>query len=533
MTTDTHWWPGAVIYQIYPRSYRDASGDGIGDLNGITQRLDHIAALGVDAIWISPFVRSPMRDFGYDVSDYCDVDPMFGTLDDVRRLVAEAHDRGLRVLMDQVLSHTSSEHPWFAESRAARDGDRSDWYVWADPREDGGPPNNWLSVFGGSAWQWEPRRSQYYLHNFLREQPDLNFHCPAVRDAMLEVCRFWLEMGVDGFRLDVCAFYFHDALLRDNPPNPKRRPGRSFSFNPYSMQIHVRDIAQPENLGFLEALRGLCDDYDAVLLGELHESEGVRLHRDYTAPGRLHLAYGYWLLGAESVTAADVRALVRDLGHEEEDGWPAWALDNHDFTRSPTRLGRTDAPLALTAALVCLRGAFCLYQGSELGLPEAEVPFDRIVDPYGREFHPAYAGRDGARTPMPWNGEDEHCGFSDAEPWLPIPPEHRALNVATQAAVAGSTLTRMRRFLTWRRDCMELRRGALELVDTQEPAFAFVRRHGERALLCVFNLGEDTVDVAAPEGGLGEPVEGHGMDWALVGGVLRLPRNGAYFGALT
>jgi alpha-glucosidase len=531
-TTDAPWWPGAVIYQIYPRSFQDTSGDGVGDLNGIVERLDHLAELGVDAVWISPFVRSPMRDFGYDVSDYCDVDPMFGTLDDFRRLVREAHDRGLKVLMDQVLSHTSSDHPWFAESRAARDGPRSDWYVWADPRPDGGPPNNWLSVFGGAAWQWDPRRRQYYLHHFLRDQPDLNYHCPAVREAMLDVCRFWLGMGVDGFRLDVCAFYFHDAQLRDNPPNDAPQQGRSFSFNPYAMQRHVHDIAQPENLGFLETLRALCEQHDAVLLGELHESNGVRLHRDYTAPGRLHLAYGYWLLGAESIGAADLRALVEALGHGGEDGWPAWALDNHDFVRTPTRLSRPDAPMALTAALVCLRGAFCLYQGAELGLPEAKVPFERIMDPYGREFYPAYPGRDGARTPMPWRDDDEHCGFSAVEPWLPIPPEHRELNVETQNSVAGSTLARMRRFLNWRRDRAELRRGSLELLDAPEPLFAFVRRLGDQALLCVFNVGDEPVDVPRPATGFGDPVEGHGMDWALVDGALRLPRDGAYFGKL-
>lgn len=272
-----------MIYQIYPRSFFDTTGNGIGDLPGITKKLDYVADLGVDAIWISPFVASPMKDFGYDVSDYLSVDPLFGTLEDAKALIDAAHERGLRVLMDQVLSHTSDQHPWFQESRSSRDNPKADWYVWADPKPDGSPPNNWLSVFGGSSWQWEPRRDQYYLHNFLREQPDLNFHCEAVRTAILDVCRHWLDLGVDGFRLDVCAFYFHNPTLPDNPPNPKRPLGSSFLFNPYSLQHHIQDIGQPENLAFLAELRQLADSYgDRLLLGELHESEAESLHRAYT-----------------------------------------------------------------------------------------------------------------------------------------------------------------------------------------------------------------------------------------------------------
>ncbi|UMA67117.1 alpha-glucosidase family protein (plasmid) [Roseivivax marinus] len=532
MTSNDAWWRGAVIYHVYPRSFQDTSGDGIGDLNGITQRLGHIAELGADAVWISPFVRSPMRDFGYDVLDYCDVDPMFGTLEDFHRLLDTAHKRDLKVLMDQVLSHTSSDHPWFLESRASRDNAKADWYVWADPRPDGSPPNNWLSVFGGSAWQWEPRRSQYYLHNFLREQPDLNFHNPSVRAAVLDVCRFWLEMGVDGFRLDVCAFYFHDPELKDNPPNPNRPSGKSFMFNPYSMQRHVNDIGQPENLAFLEELRGLCDAYSAVLLGELHETDAEKLHREYTAPGRLHLAYGYWLLGAEEIGAGDLYGLVRALGHEAHEGWPAWALENHDFMRAPSRLADGEAPMALTAALISMRGAFCFYQGAELGLPEANVPFERLADPYGREFYPAYPGRDGSRTPIPWNADAPHSGFSEVEPWLPIPAEHRALNAEDQGRLAGSVLARMRRFLNWRRTRPELRDGNMDMLDLPEPVFGFVRAREEDRLLCLFNLGDGPVDVDPPQTGFGTPVEGHGLDWASHAGRVRLPRGGGYFGEL-
>ncbi|MFC4166903.1 alpha-glucosidase family protein [Teichococcus aestuarii] len=534
-TTAPPWWQGAVIYQIYPRSFGDTTGNGIGDLNGIRQHLDHLAALGVDAIWISPFVKSPMRDFGYDVSDYHSVDPLFGTLDDFEALLAEAHERGLKVLMDQVLSHTSSEHPWFLESRASHDNPRADWYVWADPKPDGSPPNNWLSVFGGSSWQWEPRRGQYYLHNFLREQPDLNYHNPAVQEAVLGVCRYWLEMGVDGFRLDVCAFYFHDARLRDNPANPECPVGRHFLFNPYSLQRHAHDIAQPENLGFLEKLRKLTGAYpERVLLGELHENEGVRLHQEYTAPHRLQLAYGYWLLGADTLDASTIRRTATDLGHEMECGWPCWALDNHDFIRSPTRLGPEAASgelsLTILAALACLRGALCLYQGSELGLPQAEIPYERLIDPYGIEFYPAFEGRDGARTPMPWDAKQSHCGFSAAEPWLPIPPAHVERAAAQQAALPGSILNRTRRFLTWRRDQAPLRAGGLRFIEVPDGMLAFERWLGEHRILCAFNLTAAPLEAELPEPLLGMPLEGHGFGGVRAAGRLSLPPYGAYFG---
>lgn len=536
------WWQGAVIYQIYPRSFRDSSGDGVGDLQGIIDRLDYVEALGVDAIWVSPFQKSPMLDYGYDVEDYKDVDPIFGTLGDARKLIEAAHRRGLKVLMDQVLSHTSDRHPWFRESRSSRDNPRSDWYVWADPKRDGSPPNNWLSVFGGSSWHWEPRRSQYYLHNFLTAQPDLNYHNPEVREAMLDVCRYWLELGVDGFRLDVCAFYFHDARLRDNPPTDHPPTGAHFHFNPYSFQKHVRDIAQPENLAFLERLRALTDEYGcAVLLGELHESEGVRLHKDYTGPDRLHLAYGYWLLGAHHVDGSVIARVARALGCDSADGWPCWALDNHDFMRSPTRLdqGRDhpDFTIALLAALTCLRGATCLYQGSELGLPEAEIPFERLLDPYGREFYPAFKGRDGARTPMPWQHDADHCGFSDAEPWLPIPEEHRRRAVDLQDRSPGSALNRLRRFLAWRRTQPALCRGDLNFHDADphgaDPALlVFERRQEDDGVLCVFNLGDTEQQLPVERLPRSDEIAGHGFGSGLHQDKLHIPPWSAYFGSL-
>ncbi|AKM10104.1 alpha-glucosidase family protein [Croceicoccus naphthovorans] len=528
------WWQGAIIYHIYPRSFQDSTGNGIGDLRGIEQRLDYIAQLGVDAIWISPFAKSPMRDFGYDVSDYLSVDPLFGSLEDFQSLLKAAHDRGLKVMMDQVLSHTSSEHPWFLASREGRGNAKADWYVWSDPAPGGAPPNNWLSVFGGSSWQWEPRRGQYYLHNFLRDQPDLNYHCEDVQQAVLDVCRFWLEMGVDGFRLDVCAFYFHDPSLIDNPP-AEAPQGSHFMFNPYSLQEHRHDIAQPENLQFLEKLRALADEYDdRVLLGELHQSDGEALHHAYTGPDRLQLAYGYWLLGADELNAETIRKTATDLRFGPDDGWPCWALDNHDFHRAVSRLGveeSPDAALIALIALTCMRGATCLYQGSELGLPNADVPYEDLLDPYGREFYPSFIGRDGARTPMPWDAEKPHAGFSEAKPWLPVTEPHRRLSVRQQETLPGSTLNRMRRFLNWRREMPALRLGEMRFLDVPQDVLGFVRTYDGQNICCLFNLSATDVPVPLDLIDCGEQLHGHSFAAVLEDEVLVVPAHGAWFGA--
>lgn len=537
MTNGTAWWQGAIIYQIYPRSFLDTSGNGIGDLRGITRGLDYVASLGADAIWISPFVRSPMKDGGYDVSDYLAVDPLFGRQEDLHELFRAAHERGLKVLLDQVLSHTSDQHPWFLESRRSRDNARADWYVWADAAEDGGPPNNWLSVFGGSSWQWSPWRSQYYLHNFLREQPDLNFHCVAVQEALLEVCRSWLELGADGFRLDVCAFYFHDRALPDNPPAPETPRGSHFQFNPYSYQRHIHDIAQPENTAFLERLRRLVDSYrDRVLLGELHQENYAKLHREYTAPGRLHLAYGYALLGADRMSAGLLRRTAEHLGHSTGDGWVCWAMDNHDFSRSLTRFAwaqQQEAPVVHLAALSCLRGAACIYQGSELALPQAELEPGQLADPYGIEFWPAYAGRDGSRTPMPWVEDAPHGGFSAAEPWLPVPSSHRAKAVSVQEGRPGSPLLRLRSFLHWRRQQPALRAGSMSFLDLPEPLLGFFRHREGTTICCIFNLGPEEQQLPIDGGeGFGEAMTGHGFGCLSDEGALYFPPWGAWFGAL-
>ncbi len=511
MAQNSNWWRGGVIYQIYPRSFADSNGDGIGDLPGITARLEHVARLGADGIWLSPFFRSPMKDFGYDVSDYCDVEPMFGTLDDFRALVARAHALGLKVMIDQVLSHTSDQHPWFVESRASRDNPKADWYVWADARDDGTPPNNWLSIFGGSAWQWDTRRCQYYLHNFLSSQPDLNFHNPAVQDAILATVRFWLDLGVDGYRLDTANFYFHDAELRSNPcrgaPDPNKPDPAVNPFNPYGWQHHLYDKSRPENLVFLQRLRALLDQYpDTTMVGEIGDDDGLARVAEYTAGGdKLHMAYCFDLLG-ERHDAPFVHGVLERFGRIVGSGWPCWALSNHDVTRVATRWGGPEpdpALLRLALALqASLRGSVCLYQGEELGLPEADVPFEDLQDPYGITMWPQYKGRDGCRTPMPWSAEAPDLGFGSgaARPWRPLSEAQRALAVDRQEADPGSMLQAARRLLHWRRTQPALVHGELMLLPVHEQVLAFVREHQGERVLCAFNLSAQPAELALPAG---------------------------------
>jgi alpha-glucosidase len=539
MAGTNHWWRGAVIYQIYPRSFLDTNGDGVGDLPGIIEKLDYVASLGVDAVWVSPFFRSPMADFGYDIADYRDVDPLFGTLDDFDRLLAKAHRLGLKVMIDQVLSHTSIEHDWFRQSRETREGEKADWYVWAEARPDGTPPNNWLSIFGGVAWQWEPRRGQYFLHNFLASQPDLNFHNPDVRAAQLDNVKFWLDRGVDGVRLDAINFCFHDPQLRDNPPKPAElRTGRGFSpDNPYAFQYHHYNNTQPENLAFLEALCALMDRYpDVAALGEISSEDSLATMADYVGEKRLHMGYSFELL-TDDCSAAYIRGTVETLEAKMPHGWPCWAISNHDVRRAVTRWGG-DAPDAALArqliALVCsLRGSVCLYQGEELGLPEADVPFEQLQDPYGIAFWPTFKGRDGCRTPMPWNG-GAHASFSRNAPWLPVPATHQERSVARQEVDPESVLNAARRFLRWRRSQPALVEGDIRFVDTPEPVLAFVRRGGGQSLLVVFNLSTNDIEWTLPaECGIAYTKDGHGLlSGRLAGTRLHLPPRGSFYACL-
>jgi alpha-glucosidase len=500
------WWRGAVIYQIYPRSFYDADGDGTGDLAGIVATLDHVASLGADAVWISPFFKSPQKDYGYDVEDYFDVDPLFGTMADADRLVAAAHARGLKVLVDLVLSHTSDQHPWFEESRQDRTNPKADWYVWADPAPDGTPPNNWLSIFGGVAWEYDPRRDQYYLHNFLKEQPDLNLHHPEVVPALLDIARFWLERGVDGFRLDAIDFAVHDPALRNNPIRTPETPvsGGLVANTPYARQWHAYDKGLPELLPILlEPLRGLADGHgDVALLGELSGDRALENAARYTAGGRgLHMAYTFDLLGAP-YTAASIGGIVDELEGMIGDGWPCWSFSNHDVTRAPTRFGGAAPPEALRrqlpVLLACLRGTPCLYQGEELGLEEAELAYEDIRDPYGRNMWPVYKGRDGARTPMPWRADAPAGGFTAGEPWLPVPASHRARAVDRQHQDPHSPLNVTRRFLDWRRHRPALRAGDWRRLEAPEPVLAFARGVDGERFVCAFNLSDAPVAWRAP-----------------------------------
>jgi alpha-glucosidase len=536
---EIEWWRDGLIYQVYPRSFLDTNGGGTGDLAGISARLDYIAALGVDAIWISPFFVSPMVDFGYDIADHCQVAPLFGTLADFERLLSEAHARGLRVMIDLVISHTSDRHPWFTESRADRENSKANWYVWADARPDGGPPNNWLALFGGSAWAWDTRRCQYYLHNFLACQPDLNFHHPEVQDAVLDIVRVWLDRGVDGFRLDTSNFYFHDPLLRDNPPlGPGGQTAGVHASNPYGYQDHVYDKSRPENLAFLERLRQLLDTIPGTAaVGEIGpDRDPAGTTAAYTARGRrLHMAYSFSLLG-ETCSAGHIRQVVEEFEAAIGDGWPSWALSNHDVTRVITRWKleaevERAAPLLL-ALLMSLRGTPCIYQGEELGLTEAQIPYESLQDPFGREFWPSFPGRDGCRTPMPWDADVLHAGFTHGTPWLPIPVAHAQRAVSVQQADPGSVLSRVRRFAAWRRRQPALQRGSIRFVDAPEPLLCFDRTSATQTLRAVFNLGAAPQRLAmrAPPGM--RPLAGHGFSASQQGDVIRLDGFDAFFGVL-
>ncbi|MCW5729385.1 MAG: alpha-glucosidase [Alphaproteobacteria bacterium] len=520
------WWRGAVIYQIYPRSFQDSNGDGIGDLPGIIGRLEHVASLGVDGVWISPFFKSPMEDFGYDIEDYRQVDPVFGSLDDFDRLLARAHELGLRVIIDMVLSHTSRRHRWFQESRRSRENDRADWYVWADPKPDGTPPNNWLSMFGGPAWTWEPRREQYYFHNFLPCQPDLNLHNMAVQEALLDECRFWLERGVDGFRLDACNYLMHDPALRPNPPRPPGAPPTDGvkSSNPYNRQYHVHDKSQPETVDFLRRLRQLTDSFgEVVLLAEIADDNSLKVMEEYAGPrAPLHTAYSFALLGPELDTRIFPKAFEA-FHNGSRHGWPAWAFSNHDVARVLTRWGGRDAPAAfakvLIALLCALRGTVFIYQGEELGLPEADVPYEQIKDPYGLNFFPDFPGRDGCRTPMPWDDSDRHAGFSSVDGWLPVPNEHLLRSVGAQEADPASVLNFTRNFLAWRRRHPPLIVGDIGWIRAEPGLVSFVRMDAGRRIFCAFELAGSERDLALEgfvlgaldEGGTGRLEEGRAI----------------------
>jgi alpha-glucosidase len=473
----------------------DGNGDGVGDLKGITDRLDHVASLGVDAIWLSPVFTSPMKDMGYDVSDYKGIDPIFGTMADFDALVEKAHSLGLKVIIDQVLSHSSDRHPYFIESRSSRKNAKANWYVWADPKPDGSPPNNWLAIFGGSSWEWDTRRRQYYFHNFLKEQPDWNFHNPEVQDYLLDCMRFWLERGVDGFRLDTVNFYFHDQLLRDNAANPS--DWAQNATRPFEMQYTLFSKNRPENIAFLERMRLLLDEYDArTMVGEVGDSHhAIDLMAEYTTGRRLHMAYSFEMLGP-NFSAKHFKSRIEAFFKHAPEGWPCWAFSNHDV---PRHVGRwkehakdQDALAKQTAALLLsFEGSICIYQGEELGLVDTELDFEELTDPDGINFWPEHKGRDGCRTPMVWEEAAPNSGFSTAnQTWLPVKEPQRSRSVSAHGE--DSVLEFYRDMLALRSSNDDLRLGNIAFLDFPEPVLGFTRG-GET--LCVFNLSAKAVNV--------------------------------------
>jgi alpha-glucosidase len=488
------WWKSGVVYQIYPRSFQDSDGDGIGDLPGIERRLDYLAALGIDAVWISPICPSPMADFGYDVADYCDVDPLFGSLADFDRLLAAAHGRGIRVILDFVPNHSSDRHPWFVESRASRDNPRRNWYIWRDAAPGGGPPNNWISDFGGSAWEWDEATGQYYYHAFLKEQPDLNWRNPELRQAMYDALRFWLERGVDGFRIDVLWHMIKAAEFPDNPLNPHYHP--SLGEMHKVMQLHSTD--QPEVHEIAGEMRRLADDYgERVLIGEIYLP--IEKLMTYYGPelDGVHLPFNFQLIDAPW----NARGLAKIIAEYEAalppGGWPNWVLGNHDRPRVAAKLGEAQARVA-AMLLLTLRGTPTLYYGDELGIGDVEIPADRVRDPRELREPGLGLGRDPVRTPMPWDGS-ANAGFTTGEPWLPLHADWRTRNVVAEEGDSGSMLLLYRRLLALRRAHDALSVGEIALIDAEGDVLAYERRAGDERLLIVLNIGGEEQSFAMPD----------------------------------
>ncbi len=482
------WWERGVIYQVYPRSFQDSDADGVGDLAGMESRLDYLAELGIDAIWLSPIYPSPMADFGYDIADYCDVDPMFGDLAGFDRLLAAVHARGLRLLLDFVPNHSSDQHPWFVESRGSRENPKRAWYIWRDPAPDGGPPNNWISDFGGSSWEWDETTCQYYLHAFLQSQPDLNWRHPEVREAMMEVLRFWLERGVNGFRIDVLWHIIKAETLSDNPINAEWTPDRTQR----DRLIQLYSTDQPEAHEISAEFRALADRYgDRVLIGEICLPND-RLARWYGEPDRpqVHLPFNFQLIE----NAWDAGSLRRTISAYEASlprfGWPNWVMGSHDAPRIAARVGEAQARVA-AMLLLTLRGTPTMYQGDEIGIGKVRIAPIGCADPQDLRQPGLGIGRDRSRTPMPWDGSD-YAGFSTVDPWLPLNEDWQSRNVVAQAADNGSLLSLYRSLLSLRRSHEALAIGDIALVDAAENVLAYLRRHADECLLIALNLSDRT-----------------------------------------
>jgi len=486
------WWKHGVIYQIYPRSFYDANGDGVGDLPGIIEKLDYLARLGVDAVWLSPVNTSPMYDFGYDISDFRGIDPLFGDLGDCDRLIAEAHRRNIRIIMDLVINHTSHLHPWFVESRSSRENPKRDWYIWHDGNN-GRPPNNWMAAFGGRAWEWDDATGQYYFHSFLKEQPDLNWRNAEMRRAVFDDVRFWLDRGVDGFRLDAVVWYVKDSLFRSNPfgwgPNAPR---------PYDLQKHVYDQNRPETHDVLKEFRKVLDGYeDRMSVGETYEASpgGARTSASYLGNGsdELHLAFDFSLLFSKYGAGRFRECLSRWYAAMPEGGWPCLVLNNHDQPRSMTRWcrGRDGGKRArvLAALLLTAWGTPFLYYGEEIGMKNGRISRRQIQDPVGRKYWPFNKGRDPERTPMQWSA-DEKAGFSTAEPWLPVADNYRSVNVLDQEEDPGSLLSWYRALISLRKERPALHRGAFRFVGDDPDVLAYLREQDGETIFVALNFSD-------------------------------------------
>lgn len=485
MTDTCPWWQRGTIYQCYPRSFLDTDGDGVGDLPGITARLDYLQWLGVDALWLSPIFPSPMADFGYDVSDYTDIHPLFGTLADFDALVAEARRHDLKIILDNIPNHTSDAHPWFIESRASRDNPRRDWYLWRDPRADGAPPTNWLSMFGGSAWTFDSKTGQYYYHSYLSRQPDLNWRHPDVQAAMLEVMRFWLERGVDGFRIDALRRLIKDDQWRDNPPNPDYHAAQG----PFHAQIPLYTTDRPEMQTIIAMLRQVTDAYsDRVLIGELYlpierlityygvKGSGIHL------PGNFHLLFQPW-------TAQAIVTLINTYEAAlPPEGWPNWVLGHHDIHRIASRIGINQARVA-AMLLLTLRGTPTLYYGDEIGMHDVPIPPEQVQDPWEKNVPGLGLGRDPERTPMQWDASP-HAGFTRGTPWLPVAEDFPTANVAVERNDPGSLLTLYRRLITLRRRAPALAVGSYRAIPAGGDLLCYLREHQNQRFLVALNLGQ-------------------------------------------
>ena len=481
---ETTWWKRGIVYQIYPRSFQDSNGDGIGDLKGIRQRLDYLAWLGVDAVWISPVFPSPMADFGYDVADYRGIDPIFGTLEDFDHLIEEAHAKGLKLILDFVPNHTSDQHPWFQESRSSRSSPKRDWYIWRDARPDGGPPNNWLSNFGGSAWQWDEATGQYFYHAFLKEQPDLNWRNAVVRKAMYDALRFWLDRGVDGFRVDVIWHLIKDATFRDNPPNPAYQAHQA-EINRF-LQVHSADQSEVHEV--VGEMRSVLEEYpDRVLIGEIY----LPLERLVTYYGKdlsgAHLPFNFQLIQT-AWNAGKIAALINEYEAAiPEGGWPNWVLGNHDQPRIGARIGPQQARVA-AMLLLTLRGTPTMYYGDEVGIGQVEIPPEAAQDPWEKNEPGLGLGRDPERTPMHWNGSVE-AGFTSGQPWLPLDPRFPSCHVEGLSQDPTSILMLYRRLIALRRQHLALSVGRYAPIAAEGDILAFERQHRTGRFAVVLNLG--------------------------------------------